>query len=81
MPRNKVQFQKGMSLSDFLIRYGTEIQCEQALFTWRWPRGFVCPECCYRGHCVLGRGLWIRPPARHLPSPQCAHAASAALFN
>lgn len=58
MPRNKVQFQKGMSLSDFLEQYGTEAQCEQALFAWRWPQGFVCPECGYEGHCVLGRGLY-----------------------
>lgn len=58
MPRNKVQFQKGMSLSEFLEHYGTEAQCEAALFAWRWPQGFVCPECGYEGHCVLGRGLY-----------------------
>lgn len=58
MSKNKVQFQKGMSLSDFLALYGTEVQCEQALFAWRWPQGFVCPECGYDGHCVLGRGLY-----------------------
>lgn len=58
MPRNKVQFQKGMSLSEFLEHYGTEAQCEQALFAWRWPQGFVCPECGHTGHCVLGRGLY-----------------------
>ena len=45
MPRNKVQFQKGIGLSEFLAQYGTEAQCEQALFAWRWPQGFVCPEC------------------------------------
>ena len=58
MSRNKVQFQKGMSLSDFLALYGTEAQCEQVLFAWRWPQGFVCPECGHEGHCVLGRGLY-----------------------
>lgn len=58
MSRNKVQFQKGMSLSDFLSCYGTEAQCEQTLFAWRWPQGFVCPECGHDGHCVLGRGLY-----------------------
>lgn len=58
MPRNKVQFQKGLSLSEFLERYGTEAQCEAALVAWRWPRGFVCPECGDEGHCVLGRGLY-----------------------
>ena len=58
MSKNKVQFQKGMSLSNFLALYGTEVQCEQALFAWRWPNGFVCPECGHDGHCVLGRGLY-----------------------
>ncbi len=58
MSKNKVQFQKGMSLSNFLALYGTEVQCEQALFAWRWPHGFVCPECGHDGHCVLGRGLY-----------------------
>lgn len=58
MSKNKVQFQKGMSLSDFLTRFGTQAQCEQALVAWRWPTGFVCPECGHTGHCVLGRGLF-----------------------
>ena len=58
MSKNKVQFQKGMSLNDFLALYGTEVQCDQALFAWRWPQGFVCPECGHDGHCVLGRGLY-----------------------
>lgn len=58
MPKNKVQFQRGMGLSGFLARYGTEAQCEQALFAWRWPEGFACPECGHAGHCLLGRGLY-----------------------
>lgn len=58
MPKNEVQFQRGMSLSDFLAQYGTEAQCEQALFAWRWPQGFVCPECGHDGHCLLDRGLY-----------------------
>lgn len=39
MPKNQVQFQRGMSLHEFMGRYGTREQCEQALFGWRWPRG------------------------------------------
>ena len=58
MSKNKVQFQKGMSLSDFLARYGTQAQCEQALLAWRWAQGFACPECGHTGYCVLGRGLF-----------------------
>jgi ribosomal protein L37AE/L43A len=45
MPMNRVQFQKGLSLPEFMDRYGTEQQCEAALIAARWPSGFVCPEC------------------------------------
>jgi predicted RNA-binding Zn-ribbon protein involved in translation (DUF1610 family) len=45
MAQNPIQFQKGMSLPDFLKTYGTESQCEQALEQWRWPEGFLCPNC------------------------------------
>lgn len=45
MPMNRVQFQKGLSLPEFMDRYGTEEQCEQALIAARWPGGFVCPVC------------------------------------
>jgi hypothetical protein len=45
MSKNKVQFQKGYSLADFIKDYGTEEQCRQALFNWRWPDGFRCPDC------------------------------------
>jgi hypothetical protein len=58
MPRNRVQFQRGLSLAAFLARYGTAAQCTQALHSWRWPDGFVCPGYGYAGHCVLGRGLF-----------------------
>ena len=45
MPMNRVQFQKGMSLGEFIARYGTEEACERELEAMRWPRGFVCPGC------------------------------------
>ena len=45
MPKNKVQFQKGLSLTQFLQDYGSEAQCEQALFAARWPDGLNCPRC------------------------------------
>lgn len=45
MAQNKVQFQKGMSLPQFMDLYGTEEQCFEALFDWRWPNGYYCPEC------------------------------------
>lgn len=53
MAQNKVQFQKGMSLPDFLQHYGTEEQCFDALLAWRWPNGFVCPNCGYEKACLL----------------------------
>jgi len=59
MPKNAVQFQRGMSLGEFMAKYGTREQCEQALFAWRWPRGFVCPQCGHTGYCALkGRRLF-----------------------
>ncbi|MBL8257096.1 MAG: IS1595 family transposase [Pseudoxanthomonas mexicana] len=45
MAMNRVQFQSGLSMFEFLERYGTEQQCEQAVFAMRWPGGFVCPRC------------------------------------
>ena len=45
MPMNRVQFQPGLSLPEFLHSYGTEAACEQALAQARWPAGFVCPRC------------------------------------
>src|SRR3954453_12338336 len=45
MAKNVVQFQKGLSEAAFRSQYGTEEQCRAALFSWRWPQGFVCPKC------------------------------------
>ena len=53
MHRNKIQFQKGLSLSEFLKGYGTEEQCIAALVDLRWPNGFVCPKCKCKAHCRL----------------------------
>jgi len=45
MPKNKIQFQKGLSLQRFYQLYGTNEQCQALLFRYRWPQGFVCPKC------------------------------------
>lgn len=37
MAQNPIQFQKGMSLPEFLDEYGNEEQCERVLERWRWP--------------------------------------------
>src|SRR5680860_89450 len=60
MARNPIQFQPGLSLPAFLEQYGTEAQCQAALFQHRWPKGFVCPECGNSTGCRLSR-------AQHLP--------------
>jgi hypothetical protein len=41
MARNKVQFQRGLSDREFDRLYGTEELCREAVFSWRWPDGFV----------------------------------------
>lgn len=53
MPKNGVQFQRGMGLREFMDKYGTDEQCARALYAWRWPQGFVCPECGQRACCAL----------------------------
>ena len=53
MARNKVQFQKGVSLNDFIKQYGSEAQCFDALYAWRWPKGFQCPACGHDKCCQL----------------------------
>ena len=45
MAMNRIQFQPGLSMPEFLERYGTESQCEAALEHARWPSGFRCPRC------------------------------------
>ena len=59
MARNRIQFQKGYSLVQFMDEYGSEEKCMEALIRWRWPNGFVCPRCSHSGHCrVQSRGLY-----------------------
>jgi len=41
MAKNKVKFQAGYSLFEFIQDYGTEEQCHQALYKCRWPTGFL----------------------------------------
>lgn len=53
MPKNKVQFQRGYSLLELFKDYGTENQCAEALYKWRWPSGFRCPHCGSGRHSVV----------------------------
>ncbi|MBN9367819.1 MAG: transposase, partial [Comamonadaceae bacterium] len=45
MSINAIQFQRGLSLAQFLQRYGSEAQCEAALVAARWPQGWRCAHC------------------------------------
>lgn len=45
MTMNRVQFQAGLSMAEFMDRYGSDEQCEAALIESRWPEGFACPSC------------------------------------
>lgn len=45
MAMNRVQFQPGLSMHQFMEQYGTPEKCEAAVIGWRWPKGYVCPAC------------------------------------
>jgi ribosomal protein L37AE/L43A len=45
MAMNQVQFQPGLSMAEFMDRYGSDDRCETALIESRWPKGFTCPSC------------------------------------
>ena len=53
MARNMVQFQKGLSMVEFLKNYDTEEACRKAVFQLRWPNGFRCPKCSNSTCCEL----------------------------
>ena len=63
MSQNVIQFQHGLSLPEFLARYGSEEQCEQAVVAARWPHGWRCAHChCQRFFLTRngqGRQLWV----------------------
>jgi transposase-like protein len=71
MARNGIQFQKGLSLSEFQRLYGTEGPCEAALEKARWPDGFRCPRCGGHEHgLVYGRRL------KRYQCRSCGHQAT-----
>ena len=71
MGMNRVQFQKGMSLSEFTSRYATEEGCERELEAQRWPQGFECPNCCGREYSNFRRGRLL-----YYQCCACRHQAS-----
>jgi hypothetical protein len=69
MAKNMIQFQKGMSIPEFMDNYGTEQQCRDTLFELRWPNGFVCPRCDNKTYCEIKR-------KKRLQCNQCRHQTS-----
>jgi ISXO2-like transposase domain/Transposase zinc-ribbon domain len=45
MAMNRVQFQPGLSMTEFMERYGSDELCEAAVVESRWPQGFLCQDC------------------------------------
>ena len=56
MSSHKIQFQRGMSIPEFLSRFGTEAQCAEAIQRARWPEGFRCPKCSSAEHYLVTQG-------------------------
>lgn len=50
-------FYMDLTHPEFDEKFSTEEACRQAIFDWRWPRGFICPTC---GH-NDGYRLMTRP--------------------
>jgi len=50
MTINRIQFQLGLSMLDFLKDFGIEAQCQKARDAVRWSSGFAYPRCCYSGN-------------------------------
>ncbi len=71
MAMNRIQFQSGMSVTEFLRSYGTEEQCSAAVKAARWTDGFKCPRCGAAAHCEIrhqGRSLFQCNACRHQTS-------------
>lgn len=71
MAMNQVQFQRGLSMAEFVERYGSEDKCEAALVAARWPRGFACPACGSAAH-----GSFVRQGRRYWQCATCRHQCS-----
>jgi len=71
MTMNRVQFQPGLSMPEFLERFGTEAKCRAALEAARWPHGFICPMCGGAARTSFERG-----GLRYWQCAACAHQCS-----
>lgn len=60
MKMNRIQFQKGLSLNQFLAQYASEQQCEAVIESARWPHGFICPKCSSKQYGTYRRGQRVK---------------------
>ena len=62
MSQNAIQFQRGLSLTQFQALYGSEAQCEQVVVAARWAHGWRCAHCGCKRYLLTrngtGRQLW-----------------------
>jgi ribosomal protein L37AE/L43A len=72
MAMNRVQFQRGLSMAEFVKLYGSEDQCEVALIAARWPSGFACPSCGSAAH-----RIFVRAKRRYWQCGGCRYQCSA----
>jgi transposase-like protein len=56
MAINRIQFQKGLSFNEFEDKCGTQEQCEEIVFKAKWPKGYICPSCGNKEHCIVWHG-------------------------
>lgn len=67
--RSNIHFQRGVSLFDFQLQYGTENQCREHLSQLKWPKGYRCPRCNHRRYYFIGsRSLYQCRKCRHQAS-------------
>ena len=62
------EFQRGLSMAEFLEHYGIEEGCEETLVVSRWPQNFACPVCGAPASCSFrreGRLYWQCASCRH----------------
>jgi transposase-like protein len=72
MAMNRVQFQKGLSMTEFLQLYGTEEACEKAVMQARWPQGYRCPACDH----AVSRTTFVRKGRMYWQCADCEHQCS-----
>ncbi len=72
MAMNPVQFQRGLSMAEFMQCYGSDEPCEAALIPSRWPQGFLCPDCRCGVHSPFRREARL-----DWPRSACLHPCSA----